>query len=142
MNDNLRNKIRILIFDDEPEFLTRQKNTLDNTGKFEVKLCKNYDGLEECLELAKNNIYDLIIFDVMAPFPNLSKEETEDGTKTGLVFYKNLAMGKLNTKIVIWSRNREVLDSNLWGSNVKKAVIKNTSNDNQLLDIAQEVLSF
>jgi hypothetical protein len=82
----------------------------------------------------------------MMSYRGLSKEETENGTITGFIIYKKLEMNRLSkkTKIAIWSRNKKMLNLEIWrnikGYNVVKSYFKDLTDDDQLLFIAQEIL--
>ena len=58
------------------------------------------------VKLKKTNRYGLIVLDIMMPTLGLfTEEETEDGLKTGLVYYER-ELKEMNIPVLFWSRNK------------------------------------
>ena len=58
------------------------------------------------IKLKKTDRYGLVVLDIMMPTLGLFKEdETEDGLKTGLVYYEK-ELKKMNIPVLFWSRNK------------------------------------
>ena len=77
----------ILIIDDEPNRMDCYIKELE-AEKFEVKICKHIDQALDFLENHFNSI-ELLILDVMMPPGNTFKsEDTDQGLRTGALFYR------------------------------------------------------
>lgn len=139
METNKKNisKFKVLLIEDEPRFYYRQIREVEKSGEVELIKAINYEAIKKRLT---ENTYDLIIFDIMAPFSEFTSKDTDSGIKTGLMIYKKLEIDKLFCKIIIWTRNSEMLDKNLWGNNVIKTVLKDGTDDFQLLEIIKQNL--
>jgi CheY-like chemotaxis protein len=131
---------KILVIEDEPLYYTRQFRKLEKKLVCSLSKAIDLDSVRNCLE---QNEYDLIIIDVMMGYRGFTQVETEDGTKTGWCIYKKLKMDEIpasKTKIVIWSRNRAMLDKSYWGDNTVDFILKDGENDDQLVNLTKKHL--
>lgn len=79
----------LLFIDDEPEYIENYELALNDMG-FEVNIISDID---EALNFIKSPPDDLeaIILDIMMSFGNsFDEKETEQGTRTGIYFYKKI----------------------------------------------------
>ena len=127
---------RILLIEDEKEMNFRLINRLMEV--YDVELARSIDAAINVLELSKEQgkEFDLIILDIMmSPGLHYTPEKTDEGMETGWVFYKD-KLKNLPTKVVLWSRNRDILNKP-WGANVVDKIIKNNEDD-QLVNVAKK----
>ena len=86
-------------------------------------------------KLQKQGRYKLIVLDIMMPTLELfTKQETEDGLKTGLVYYER-ELKSLNIPVLFWSRNKnfqEEIQAKNWNNTC--FVLKINSDEKHLLE--------
>ncbi len=119
---------RILLIEDEEIMNARLINKLK--AFHEVELAISIDAAINVLKMGKE--FDLIILDIMMSMGPYDEKETDEGTETGCVFYDR-ELRNLNTKIVLWTRNKDMLNKP-WGPNVAEVVLKSTD-ENQLVEM-------
>ena len=127
---------RILLIEDEKEMNFRLINRLMEV--YDVELARSIDAAINAVELSKAQVkeFDLIILDIMmSPGTHYTAEETDEGMETGWVFY-NDKLKDTSINVVIWTRNRDILNKP-WGANVVDKFIK-SNEDDQLVDIAKK----
>ena len=126
---------RILLIEDEREMNFRLINRLIEV--YDVELARSIDAAINVLDLSKEQgeEFDLIILDsMMSPGTYYTAEETDEGMETGWSFYQDKLKGS-ETKVIIWTRNRDILNKP-WGTNVVGKIIK-SNDDDQLVNIAK-----
>ena len=92
------------------------------------------------IKLKKPERYGLIVLDIMMPTLGLFEEdETEDGLKTGLVYYER-ELKKMNIPVLFWSRNKkfkEIIEEKKWSNT--RFLLKN-SDERHLLESVNSFL--
>lgn len=140
---------KILHFDDEPFISMALDKNLKLYG-WDVRLVSEVDELFREL---KNNQYDAIIMDIMAPLPSLENEhvtftqedidEMDGGTKTGIVLTKRiLSTSKYkNTPILFLSARSNPLPENPELNNYKCDYLRKPELAKTISDALKELLT-
>lgn len=100
---------KILMVDDEPEYITHHAEALILSG-YEVKTAAEVD---EAYHLLERLVFDLLITDLLMPGRHVEKSNSTDLRQTGVDFYLYVRMTlKLRLPIIVFSavRDQELLD--------------------------------
>jgi CheY-like chemotaxis protein len=90
----------ILFIDDEPRSVNQYLDELRLSG-YKVSFQKNVEGAVRCLDSGPQQI-NLIILDVMMPYGTVFRsEETEQGLRTGVVFYERIRAKAPDLPVII-----------------------------------------
>jgi len=91
-------------------------------------------------KLQKPERYGLIVLDIMMPTLGLfTEEETEDGLKTGLVYYER-ELKEMNIPVLFWSRNKNFkkeVDDKQWNNTY---FVQKNSDEKHLLEVVDDFL--
>lgn len=125
-------KKRVLVIEDEKEMNFRPINRLKE--EYEVEIARSVAAAVNVLKLNPVG-FDLIFLDIMMDQGPYTAAETDEGMETGCVLYQK-ELRLLPTKIVLWTRNSDILKKT-WGPNVVEKLIK-SGEDDQLLNVAKK----
>ncbi|MDJ0599129.1 MAG: response regulator [Crocosphaera sp.] len=99
----------ILIVDDEPGRMEVYIEELE-LSNYEVELAENIDEAIEYFEERQEEI-EFLILDIMMRSGKLSKEKgTNDGLRTGIVFYNKIRKNNKSLPIIIFSNLAKIDD--------------------------------